>query len=434
MMKELPFMKVKSKGSACLILLAAVLATGCGSGKSSDPPATASKAGALNSYVGTEGTANPSASPPLFDATWQITVNHNTNSFSATDFSLPSGTGNSNGTTFNGVFTFDAGFLNFAQTNVNGNAFQPGGFMIEIPGRIAFLRPDYFTTQFQAQPPVVAVPSSCLNINGNAAFQFVALPNTNWNSATDTAYGGLQVSVSADKTTWSLSNLAQFTLSKSSQSGASLSPGICTASLAGTVVSIPPSSTTGISTNLAVGPSGFLIMNQGTSSVVGMIPPTSPLNTGSLVGVNYLGFVSEPNLPFPNSNIVGTVNQITSFGPSGAGLVGGAFPVLSTCTVLGTPSDVCDDPTQPAATDLTINLGTENSINNGLYDSATVTIPDPNLLCAPPGVSGTDANGNPTCTVPAVAIAGNPENKFVIFLVAQDIVNNSPLAIYLLQQ
>jgi hypothetical protein len=100
--------------------------------------------------------------------------------------------------------------------------------------------------------------------------------------------------------------------------------------------------------------------------------------------------------------------------------VGGAFPN--------------DDPTQPANTNMTINLGTQNATNNGLFDSATVTIPDPVGVCTAPGVAGKDTQGNPTCTLPAAAVAGNPENKFAIFLIAQDIVNQSPMAIYLFQE
>jgi hypothetical protein len=36
--------------------------------------------------------------------------------------------------------------------------------------------------------------------------------------------------------------------------------------------------------------------------------------------------------------------------------------------------------------------------------------------------------------LPAIAVVGNPENKFAIFLIAQDAVNNTPMVIYLFQQ
>jgi hypothetical protein len=51
-----------------------------------------------------------------------------------------------------------------------------------------------------------------------------------------------------------------------------------------------------------------------------------------------------------------------------------------------------------------------------------------------PGIPGTDSQGNPTCTLPAVAVSGNPENKFAIFLITQDLVNQSPMVIYLFQE
>ena len=86
---------------------------------------------------------------------------------------------------------------------------------------------------------------------------------------------------------------------------------------------------------------------------------------------------------------------------------------------------------------MTIDFGSEDAGNFGLYKSARVTIPDPAGspgACTPPGVAGTDSQTNPTCTLPAIAVVGNPEDRFAIFLIAQDTVNNSPMAIYLFQQ
>ena len=90
-----------------------------------------------------------------------------------------------------------------------------------------------------------------------------------------------------------------------------------------------------------------------------------------------------------------------------------------------------------ANTDVTIELGSEEPNNFGLYKSATVTVPDPvgsPGTCIAPGVAGTDSQINPTCTLPAIAVVGNPESKFAIFLIAQDMVNNSPMVIYLFEQ
>jgi hypothetical protein len=360
---------------------------------------------------------------------WQLTINHTTNSFSASDYAAQL-------TTANGLFAFDGGFLNFSQTNP-GPAFQADGFAIEIPGRVAVFRPGFNSfnavqdTQTSASSPVALVPDSCLALF-NVTFQFVTLPTAKWAAATDIAYGSFQANSlqpTSSGNTWNFSNLTQFTLANSqSQSGPTFSDGICAQSGVGAVVSIPPSSATGNTIAVAVGPSGFLIINNGpnTSGAVGLIQPSSALNTNSVLSANYLGFISEPAIPIPLSGIP-TANQIAFFGCLTSGckasrnsLVGGAFPD--------------DDPTQPANNNITISLGTQNATNNGLFDLAAVTIPDPVSACTAPGVSGQDSQGNPTCTVPAAAVAGNPENKFAIFLIAQDVVNQSPMTIYLFQQ
>jgi hypothetical protein len=413
-----------------LVFTTALLSASCG-GKSNLnltpsglPPE--SQASQLNSYVGTQGT-DPSTGDS--GAVWQVTINRTTNSFSASDYA-------SQLVTANGLFAFDGGFLSFSQTNPSP-AFQADGFTFEIPGRVAFFRPgfnSFNSTQgiaTAASSPVALVPGNCLGLF-NVTFQFVTLPTSKWTASTDIAYGSVQVNsvqTTSSGNTWNFSNLTQFTLAKTqSQSGATLPSGICAQSAVGTVVSIPPSSSTGNTITVAAGPSGFLIMNNGpnTSGAVGLIQPSSPLSASSVLSANYLGFISEPAIPIPLSGVP-AANQVAFFGcpnspctASGTSLVGGAFPN--------------DDPTQPANTNITINLGTQNATNNGLFDSATVTIPDPGSACAAPGVRGTDSQGNPTCAVPASAVAGNPENRFAIFLIAQDVINQSPMAIYLFQE
>jgi hypothetical protein len=428
-------MKCRSVGLGCAALVCILLNTGCGgSGTSNNtvPSQQESPPGAYNSYVGTQGTGD----------VWQLSINQTTNSFGATDFALQAqsgGAGGGGGLTgtggfFNGIFAFDGGFLNFTRTNINP-AFQPMGFTFEIPDQLVFLRPDYaYPNQaFIAQPPVAAVPGSCLNISSPETFQFVTLPNADWLSGSQTAYGSFQVATAGS--TWNFSNLNQLLLSNSpSQPGASFSPGVCTAARPGTVISIPPSSTITTNNTLIVGPSGFLIMNQGagTSSWVGMMQPVNALNTGNVANANYLGFISEPNIPFPGGPGQPPPSEIVAFGCPTSGctsstLVGGAFPLSNS------KDSTSDDPTQPAGTDITINLGNQSTASSGLYDSVSITVPDPNKVCTG-SASGKDAKGNPVCTFPAVAIAGNPDNKFAIFVIAQDIVNSSPMAIYLLQE
>jgi hypothetical protein len=422
---------MKSIAAICILLATLCACNGTSSLYNSTAVAPVlSTPGPLNSYVGAESTGD----------VWQISINHNTNSFSAIDYSQEAGTTGSP-LTFNGIFAFDGGFLNFSQTNTASNAaFAPAGFTLEIPGRVTFYRPDTATDlngNPAAAPPIASVPGACLSYVTGVNFQFITMPNAVqsgpnsvvWSSASDSAYGSFQAST--DGTSWYFFNLSQFTLAQSpSQPSANFSPGLCAPAIMGTVISIPSNSQIPTTNTLVVGPSGFFILNQGpgVSGMVGLFQPTSPLNTSNLVSVSYLGFVSEPSIPFPSCAAPCTPTQPpdTTCSP-GTSLLGGEFP-------LANPTDsTSDNPTQPASTNITINLGSQNAKSNGLYNSATVTIPDPNSVCTGSAV-GQDSQGNPTCTFPAVVVAGRPENKYAIFLIAQDIVNQSPMSIYLFQE
>jgi hypothetical protein len=304
------------------------------------------------------------------------------------------------------LFASDNGFLNLSETNTPP-AFQPAGFALEIPGRAALVRPGLNTTPVV---PVVA-QTTCPSFSG-VTLQFVTLPSSSWAVRTDPAYGSLQVSASG--TAWTFSNFKQSTLGGSAtRPGAALSPGVCAQSLAGMVVTIPPNPAT-----MALGPSGFFVIDEGPGNPgeVGVIQPATALNTSSVVNSLYLGFMYEPA-----AGLVGLpVTQLAAFGcsgsscpspPSPTSLVGGVFPT--------------DDPSTPANTDTSIDLGQQDSASSGLYKKAQVTIPDPFAVCG---------TGTGTCTLPAAALIGNPEGKFAIFLIAQDIVNFSPMVMILYQQ
>jgi len=161
------------------------------------------------------------------------------------------------------------------------------------------------------------------------------------------------------------------------------------------------------------------------------------VNPTSIVGGSYLGFIYEPNVtasPATCSADCLAPTQMAAFSgslttcltiPSSSGMCGGAFFNDSLTNL------------KQASTDMTFELGTEDPNNFGLYRSAKVTMPDPAGspgTCTNPGVAGTDSQSNPTCTLPAIAVVGNPENKFAIFLITQDTVNNSPMAISLFEQ
>ena len=396
-------------GTSCVVLAVSVLLiVGCDRSMSQantvpglpspDPPSQ------TNTYVGTQSPGD----------IWKITIDHVANSFSFAD--LSSGTPPA---TVNGLFANDAGFLDFNQTNTSP-IFQPAGFALEILGRAALLRPGANTT------PIVplVLQSNCPTSNGPVTLQFVALPNSVWAAATNTAYGSLQVSTNG--TTFNFSQLQQFLLAGSpNQPGASLSAGVCAQSPVGNVISIPPSPTISQTGTMALGPSGFFLVDEGSGNPgeIGVAQPATALSTASVVNSQYLGFMYTPA-----AGLAGLpVTQMAAFGcsASSAASSGSVCPTPPSPTSIVGGVFASDDPTQPANTDTTITLGSQNSGSNGLYKSAAVTVPDPLALCA---------TGTGTCTFPAVAVVGNPESKFAIFVIAQDPVSSSPLVICLYQQ
>ena len=411
--------------SVFFLLALAWLGTSCGG---SSPAASASpqglpelpSPGPSNSYLGMQSAGDM----------WQASIDHTSNSFSVTDLN------NSSAGTVLGSIVDQIGFLGLAQTNVSP-PFQPFGFALEIPGRVLLLRPGTNTA-----PLAALVSASCLNINGSVAFQFVTLPDATWNAATDAAYGSAQVSVSG--TTWNLSSIKQFTLGNSSDPSSLGTTGTCATNTAGGLVMIAPNPPSNVSATIGVGPSGFLAADHflstgsGTmSAAAGVIQPSSSVNVASAVSASYLGFIYEPNVTTGSATCVADCvapTQMAAFTgsvtgcetpPSASGMCGGAFS-----------NDILGNIKQ-ASTDTTVEFGTEDPSNLGLFKSARITIPNPAGspgTCTAPGVTGTDSQGNPTCTLPAIAVVGTPESKFAIFIIAQDTVNNSPMTIFLFQQ
>ena len=403
------------------IVAAAVLCSlaGCGGGNSTPSPSNPTQQGLgpppaptqINSYFGTTGDI------------WTTKINHTANQINGED------------TTLNGVllagsiignFTPDNGFLNLQLTTVPSQfTGQTGGFALDIPGRAALVR--YGDRTYPVIP--LAPTNVCPTIGGTVTYQYITIPSaassgtSTWVPATDTTYGTFQVVTSGAN--WNFSNITQFTLTGGApaNSGSGLPTGFCGIGTTGYAVTVssgatqPPVATV----TMGFGPSGFFLEDNGSTQAqpvgvvpsnalgagvgaIGVLQPSSALDTSAVVGAKYLGFYYEPG-------IVGgaPVAQLASFGctgtacpapPTNTSIIGGVFPN--------------DDPAQPANQDVTLELGSQAASSNGLYPSATVTL------------SGV--------TFPGVAIAGTLEGKYVIFLIAEDTVNGVPLAIYLFQQ
>lgn len=384
-----------------LVLLAAVLGlTGCG-GNNNSTSATTVPPGLpvapvptpTNTYIGTQ-------SPGL----WSYTLDDTQELFSYLAITNPP----SPDVATTGSWLTLSGFQNLTNT-----VFQPAGYGLEIPSRAAFLRPGGNQT-----PLVAAVQqNTCFPLGGDVRFQFVLMPNATVGILSSihlpAAYGSIVASTTPDGSSWQFGDQVLYGFPVGSElSGYPVSfSGMCTTANGQASISVSASASSApypvLPTTFAIGPTGFFLEDTSSNtidtSMIGVVQPSSPLITANVVAGKYLGFMSTPS----NLTSKGVVTQPIAFGQvisgTGTSMTGGVFPG--------------DDLTQLPNTDTVITLGAQDPSNNGLYPSATITVPDPGSLCVGTSQGGFDMNGNPTCTSPAVAVVGNPENKFAIFLI-----------------
>jgi hypothetical protein len=420
----------------------ALAMAGCGSSGSKSTTAPAglqapAPAALFNSYIGTspnDSTASEVNSTYKGGGLWTASLNHNDYTlppcspskpcflFNALDVTTSANNSDSNIENLTGVFVSSGGFLSLTETNDPDPSYlnAPAGFALEIPGRAVVLRQGDFTT-----PLTAMVSDGCPSIHGNTKFNFVTLPtdtsalNTSnpWDPVNDAAYGAISISNSG--ATWNFATFQQSTLDgvATALSGTALPSGTCAPTAAGTAVFLPWDPKTILSPlpkNLAVGPSGFYIADQGQDingigypGEFGVIQPSAPLATTDVLSHQYIGFIFEPG-----ADGVGAISesQMTSVSPSVP-----AGQLVAT-GLLDCAAGPCN-PLQPAATDLAIDLGTQDAKNNGVYPNVSIT----NLTTGSLPYQG-------------VAVVGKPEGKYAILIIGYDTDYALPLGIYLFQQ
>ncbi len=343
---------------------------------------------------------------------------------------------------------------------------KPGGFALELADQAGGL----IQPVGQAGTPLVAA-TQCPNSKTAQTYLFITTPDPliassssqpafSWNPSTETAYGSADVT--SDGGTVTFNNIRQFTLPSVGGSGipakmvGASATGICGQTYLGNTISVPgqpvvqnpggvnvgtqiPQATIGI------GPTGFLVEDNGAAAsavdpdtsvpyknllgagtgAVGLPKPASPLNVGTLVGAQYLGFVNGAGVyPQGGSGSTGWTSHLASFGfssePSTCASV-----AASTGTLIYGGDFTSDDPSTSSSgygnCDLAIDLGTQDSSNNGLFPKATVWL----------GANFAGNTTKSTYSFSAVAIAGQLNGKSAIFILGVD--STQPWAIYLLQ-
>jgi len=341
------------------------------------------------------------------------------------------------------------GFLQVTLTQAFGLIQNPpvaGTWGFEIFGEAALLRlsKNGLSNNAQTAMTLLAPTERCPDSSQGGSFQFVTIPivqnGGSWNAATDTAFGSTDISI--DGTAVNLSNVRQFTRTGGppQNPGAATAVGGCGPAVYGNTISVPADGTAPppapSAATLAIGPTGFLLESNGItprsnllgagSGAVGVKRPLSPLNTSDVTGAQYGGFITYSATPLM------TLSPVASFGWQGAptNLPTGCQPRTST-TLVGGDFILTGNNDNPMAAmfpnglgnfNYCIDLGAQDSNNNGLYSSAVVT----HFL--PPST---------TLTYDAVAVVGKLQNRYVIFLVGKGRGASgaaaAPLGIYLFQ-
>jgi hypothetical protein len=338
---------------------------------------------------------------------------------------------------------------------------QTGNWAIELPGQAALIGMKAYTNFTPAVPT-----NACPSLTTAESFLFITIPNrlssnstaivaNNWNPLLETAFGTAQISTSG--TTVQFKSVSQYVFPVSGTAAAPRNPGPSSATAAcsqtyygetigypssttvinpGTSQSVPPSATIGI------GPSGFLVEDAGSSQVagspyenllgagygaIGLPMPSSALQTSTLAAAQYQGFVYGSGGPVSLTQTGTGFSLIGSFGYADLSSSCPTLPAPTSTTILYGGEFANNDPSSNTFgnCDLAIDLGAQDSTRNGLYTAATiyVTAAFPN-------------NGiGKAYSFPAVAIAGQIDGKYAIFLLGKDTVGSPSQAwgIYLLQ-
>jgi hypothetical protein len=387
----------------------------------------------------------------------------------------------------------DTGFLgiteSFATTSTGIPTSQnppiTGAWAVEIPGAGALanlLRLDTTSTPSttRAAPIAMAQNTACPDFSASADFLYVTVPNVGINS--DLAdYGIVGVHSQGSAVTFS----AQPFLVGSQQQPASTVTGGCSQTNLGALTAYPLNSFAEASNLelISIGSSGLLVssFNQGVGSgggvfggktgVIGVAEPSSPVDVSSVVGAQYNGFIFSPlntaQQPSFDITVLASAfgNHTASSQPCSALQASlaannengnGPVPVLPSVntlyggeflTIAGTAA--VNDPTGANGSencDVAVDLGTQDSSNNGLFPNATIFI---GSTFPPFSVSNPWTCGGASCAVsfPAAAIVGQVQGQLVIFVSASGVSsppaqlpNGSsapsaqPLGIYLFQK
>ena len=327
-----------------------------------------------------------------------------------------------------------------------------GSFAVELAGQAGGL------IQMAGSPARPIVPATQCPSSTVQTYQFITIPDYagDWLSATDPAYGSVDIVSRGSNVNFQ--NIHQYTLGSTLVPSSTSTPttGVCGPTTLGDITGVPgqfvitdPGVSNAVPPQAAIGigPTGLLVEDNGGGGVsvfgagngaVGLPKPSSPLDTTTVIGQQYLGFVYGAG-----EVMIFGQGDVSIVVPSSSHLASFGFPAVtqqSKCSALAAQTGTLvngiyggdfqqtsglDDPsTSPDGfgnCDFAIDLGLPDTSNSGRYPNAIVWIGN--------GYASNIAGS--TYSLPAVAIVGQLNGKYAIFLIGKD--STQPWAIYLLQ-
>lgn len=401
---------------------ASVLLLLCGACSQSYTPATSSSKDVVNSYFDT--------------AFLVLDFDHTASTF--TEFAEGVFTSSPSRT---GTFTQTSnGFLDISLQATTDNAAQTV-WAVEMPGMMGLFGDG------QGVYPMVN-NTACPSYPKGQAFQFVSLGLTAQGAQTS-AYGSVTVTTQGDSVAFT--NIKQYAFPTSTipagtviaSPGPSSISGNCGSSLYGNLVSVTqflPESGQSVSGQQTLQQTvdtlnmqaGFLFENAnlqnlesvvpnvlGSTGAVGLATPASAVNVSSAIGLSYAGFLSG-GIPAAFGGSSGSGTACTAFQAALA-----ALPAPPSANTIYGGDYSNNDPSANSASncDVAIDLGQQDSTNNGLFTGATIYLSS--------SFSGNTSDG--PVSFPAIGIVGQINSQGAIFVESNNSLSKTPLQIFLLQ-
>ena len=400
-------------------------------------------------------------------------IDQTANDFVATSYSASGGAIQDSGSVSplpNGMLDLDITYLP-GQTITS--APLTGNWVVELPGQAALMELETtstFGTNTTFAP--LAPTQTCPSLSTAETIQFVTIPkqlstqstlvSNGWNPQLETAYGSVSISTSGTTVQFSSVSQSTFPAANGGAAGPPINPApasatsACSSTFYGQTMSVPTSVTiinpgpgtqsVPPSATIAIGPTGFLLEDSGSAQgasdasippyenvlgagygAIGLPTPSAPITTSTLASAQYQGILygaasgASAAVGSPGFRLIG------SFGYTNLQTSCPTLPAPSSSTILYGGEFASNNPSASSFgnCDMAIDLGNQDSTKNGLYPAATVYVS-----------TGFPKNGlGSAYSFPAVAVAGQINGKYAIFLIGVDTTGSpaQPWGIYLLQ-